>query len=98
MSYVVANGDYVPLLNVLLAKNSPGSESLYFVSKVGMRGYEVDGLAAEICRKIDGKISLQKIADEIVKEYEVEGLGFLAEFNGLVENLKSESLIDWVIL
>ena len=64
--------------------NSPNNKDEYFLFNPSTnKGFSVDGLAADLCKKFNGEMTL----DQTIKTFEVEQQLKAGEFNSEIDNL-----------
>lgn len=57
------------------------------------KGYSVDGLAALLCKQMNGKKKLRDLVKDLEAEYEIESGHFDKEIQTLMKDLSDNSLV-----
>jgi hypothetical protein len=82
-----------PAKNILFRKNSNGTVLIMKLDDEDFF-FKIDGLAAEIWLKIDGKTALSKIRSQILSQFKAPEARFDRDLNKFMSQLKKEKLIQ----
>ena len=88
--------DKCPFLMATKLNNEVDSKGrLYLFNSQTNSGFELEGLASIFVSKFDGVKSVQKITSELEEEFELEKGKFEKDIEGLINELKSNGLINF---
>ncbi|MBC7713605.1 MAG: PqqD family protein [Rhizobacter sp.] len=88
--------DQYPLINAEPINDNGRQESQhsYFIFNAQTnKGYSLDGLAALLCKKMNGKKTLRSIIAELEADYELETGKFNKEIHALIKDLGDNNLL-----
>lgn len=68
--------------------------TLYLFNSQTNRGYSLDGLAAILCKKFDGKKKLSSLIGELESEYQIDAKNFNSDIDALLEDLTDNDLLE----
>jgi hypothetical protein len=71
---------------------------LYIFNSKNNRGYKLDGLAANLCFRFDGKKSLEQVIKEFEVEMELQPNSFSSDIESLLVDLQNNSLLEYLEL
>lgn len=89
------NMQMIPRWKPTLVREKLGGNDLYVYDPAGGQVFQVDGLAALVCGRIDGKKTVRQIADELIAEKQLPVERFLADVEKLIQELQRQALIDF---
>lgn len=91
--------DKLKLFPMLLAEPiqdfNKSKSQFYIFNSQNNRGYKLDGFAANLCYRFDGKKSLEEIIKELESEMNLQENYFLKEISALLTDLQNNSLVEF---